>query len=174
MRHGNWTSLFFGNEIKMEGDMKTLFIRGLILLSLFFGGTLCVIPSESEAYNVSPWIDKITLEVTVQKALTKEGNFDLYFKQLELLSEAAAKGDFVAKRKGMNRFLEMLETREGGISQDAAHRIFATVFKVTPYVVLVPMKDKSKLDPEEKALVDRVDRYAAKIKDMEERAALSF
>lgn len=154
--------------------MKTLFIRMFVLISLLLGGIMCVIPSESEAYNVSPWIDKIALEVTAQKALTKDGNFEPYFKQLELLAEAAAKGDFVAKRKIMSRFLEMLETREGGISQEAAHRIFATVFKVTPYVVLVPMKDKSKLDPDEKALVDRVNRYAAQIKDMEERAALSF
>lgn len=154
--------------------MKTLFIRRLVLISLFWGGILCVIPSESQAYNISPWIDKIALEVTAQKVLTRDGNFEPYFKQLELLAEAATKGDFVAKRKIMSRFLEMLETREGGISQDAAHRIFATVFKVTPYVVLVPMKDKSKLDPEEKALVNRVEKFAAAIRDQDERAALSF
>ncbi len=154
--------------------MKTLFIRRLVLISLFWGGILCVIPSESRAYNISPWIDKIALEVTAQKVLTRDGNFEPYFKQLELLAEAATKGDFVAKRKIMSRFLEMLETREGGISQDAAHRIFATVFKVTPYVVLVPMKDKSKLDPEEKALVNRVEKFAAAIRDQDERAALSF
>ena len=154
--------------------MKTLFIRRLVLISLFLGGILCVIPSESQAYNISPWIDKIALEVTAQKVLTRDGNFEPYFKQLELLAEAATKGDFVAKRKIMSRFLEMLETREGGISQDAAHRIFATVFKVTPYVVLVPMKDKSKLDPEEKALVNRVEKFAAAIRDQDERAALSF
>lgn len=154
--------------------MTTVFIQRLVLISAFLGGLLCVIPSHSEAYNVSPWIDKIALEVTAQKALTKGGNFDPYFIQLELLSEAAAKGDFTAKRKIMSQFLDMLETREGGISQDAAHRIFATVFKVTPYAVLVPSKDKSKMDPEEKALVEKVERFAAKVKENDEKAALSF
>jgi len=161
-------------DINKEDAMKTVFIRALVLFSLFFGATLCVTPSDAQAYNVSPWIDKIALEVTAQKAMSKGGNFDPYFKQLELLAEAASKGDFIAKRKGMSHFLDMLETREGGISQDAAHRIFATVFKVTPYAVLVPMKDKSKLDPEEKALVDQVERFAARVKDMDEKAALSF
>ncbi len=74
----------------------------------------------------------------------------------------------------MSRFLEMLETRQGGISQDAAHRIFATVVKVTPYVVLVPMKDKSKLDTDEKALVNRVEKFAAAIRAQDEKAALAF
>ncbi len=154
--------------------MITLFIRRVVLISFLLGGILYAIPSQSEAYNVSPWIDKIALEVTAQKALANGGNFDPYFKQLELMSEAAAKGDFVAKRKIMSRFLQMLETREGGISQDSAHRIFSTVVKVTPYVVLVPMKDKSKLDPEEQALISRVEKFAAAIKAQDEKAALAF
>jgi hypothetical protein len=154
--------------------MNIQLIQRLVIVTVFLGGMLCIIPSASEAYNISPWIDKLALSVQEQKSLTKEGNFDPYFKQLELLSEAAAKGDFIAKRKLMSRFLEMLENREGGISEEAEHRIFATVFKVTPYAVLVPMKDKSKLDPEEKALVNKVERYAAEIRDMEERAGYAF
>ncbi len=74
--------------------MNTLFIRSVALISFFWGGMFCMLPSASEAYNIAPWIDKIALEVTAQKALANGGNFDPYFKQLELLSEAAAKGRF--------------------------------------------------------------------------------
>lgn len=84
------------------------------------------------------------------------------------------KGEYNGKRKGMNRFLEMLETKEGGISADAAHKIFAAVVKSAPYAVLLPLKSEDKLDPEEKALVERMKRFAAAMKDQDERAALSF
>jgi len=158
----------------MNTRMNTRLMSRLILISLFLGGIFLAIPSKSEAYEIKPWIDKIVLEVEAQQALTKQGNFEPYLKQLELTSEASAKGDFVAKRKLMSRFLEMLETKEGGISQDAAHRIFRTVVKVTPNAILVPVKDKSKLDPEEKALVNRIEQYASDVRNMEDRASRSF
>ncbi len=135
---------------------------------------VCLFTVEAGAWVAPPWIDKVTMEVMVQKNLAKTGNFDPYFKQLETVSEAAVKGDFAAKRRGMNRFLEMLETKEGGISAEAAHRIFATVVKSVPYAVLLPLKSEDKLDAEEKALVDRMKRLAASIKNQDERAALAF
>ncbi|WHZ14372.1 MAG: hypothetical protein OJF52_001210 [Nitrospira sp.] len=141
---------------------------------------LLVIPSmwmisgTAEAWVSPPWIDKIALQIMEQKNLAKEGNFDPYFKQLEVVSEAAVKGTYDGKRKGMNRFLEMLETKEGGISVEAAHKIFAAVVKSVPYAVLLPLKSEDKLDPEEKALIDRMKRFAASIREEDERAALSF
>jgi hypothetical protein len=134
------------------------------------GGTLTI----AEAWVAPPWIDKIALDVMEQKSLAQTGNFDPYFKQLEVVTEAAVKGTYDGKRKGMNRFLEMLETKEGGISDQAAHHIFATVVKAVPYAVLLPLKSEDKLDPDEKALVDRMKRFAASIRDQDERAALSF
>jgi hypothetical protein len=136
--------------------------------------TICLAPPEASAWVSPPWIDKITLTVMEQKNLSKTGNFDPYFKQLETVSEAAVKGEYNGKRRGMNRFLEMLETKEGGISDEAAHKIFAAVVKTVPYAVLLPLKSEDKLDPEEKALVDRMKRLAASIKNQDERAALAF
>ncbi|MBV6471672.1 MAG: hypothetical protein NBKEAIPA_03607 [Nitrospirae bacterium] len=135
---------------------------------------LCLAPLDVSAWVAPPWIDKIALVVMEQKNLSKSGNFEPYFKQLETVSEAAVKGEYNGKRKGMNRFLEMLETKEGGISADAAHKIFAAVVKSVPYAVLLPLKSEDKLDPEEKALVERMKRFAAAMKDQDERAALSF
>ncbi len=133
-----------------------------------------LIPRDAKAWVAPPWIDKIALMVMEQKNLSTSGDFAPYFKQLETVSEAAVKGEYNGKRKGMNRFLEMLETREGGISVDAAHKIFATIVKSVPYAVLLPLKSEDKLDPEEKALVERMKRFAASIKDQDERAALAF
>ncbi|MDF0643813.1 MAG: hypothetical protein P0111_07250 [Nitrospira sp.] len=150
------------------------------LFSIVGGCTLLVMsafwlrPVVAEAWVPPQWIDKVSMEVMVQKNLDPKGNFAPYFKQLEVISEAAVQGDFTGKRKGINRFLEMLETKEGGISTESAHVIFATVVKWAPYAVLVPMKDKSKMDPEEKALIARVEKFAAAVKDQDERAALSF
>jgi hypothetical protein len=106
----------------------------------------------------------------VLKNMDKTGNFDPYFKQLEVVTEAAVKEQYDGKRKGMNRFLEMLEMKEGGISAEAAHHIFATVVNEVPYAALLPLKSEDKLDPQEKALVDRMKRFAASVRDQEERA----
>ena len=148
--------------------------RGLVLCAFLVGTVVGAGVHQSEAYVSQPWIDKIALELMIQKNMAKSGNFDPYFKQLEVVNEAAAKGDFGGKRKGMNRFLEMLENKEGGITEEAAHKIFATVVKVTPYAVLLPLKSEDKLDADEKALIGRLKNFAAAIKDQDERAALSF
>lgn len=149
--------------------LQSVLLATVLLVPVF--GLMVV---DAEAWVAPPWIDKITLDLMEQKNLAKTGNFDPYFKQLELVAESAVKGTYEGKRKGMNRFLEMLETKEGGISDQAAHHIFATVVKVVPYAVLLPLKSEDKLDPEEKALVGRMTRFAASIRDQDERAALSF
>ncbi|MDF0642402.1 MAG: hypothetical protein P0111_00105 [Nitrospira sp.] len=141
------------------------------LLVVFVSG---MILGAAPAWVPPQWVDKVTMEVMIQKNMAKKGNFDPYLKQLDVISEAAVKGDYAGKRKGLNRFLEMLETKEGGISTDAAHQIFATVVKSVPYAVLLPLKTEDKLDPEEKALVDRMKRFSEAIKQQDERAALSF
>ncbi len=84
------------------------------------------------------------------------------------MTESAVKGTYEGKRKGMNRCLEMLKTKEGGISDQAAHHIFATVVKVVPAAVLLPLKSEDKLDPEGKALVGSMKRFAASIKVQDE------
>jgi hypothetical protein len=149
-------------------------LRRLLLSLVLIIPVLGAIPIAAEAWLAPQWIDKIAVDLLLQKDLSKTGNFDPYFKQLEVVKEAAVKEQYDGKRKGMNRFLEMLENKEGGISTEAAHHIFATVVKVVPYTVLLPLKSEDKLDPEEKALIERMKRFAASIKDQDERAALSF
>jgi hypothetical protein len=154
--------------------MTAHLLRRPLLSTVLMISVLGAVPIAAEAWFAPQWIDKIALDLLLQKDLSKTGNFDPYFKQLEVVKEAAVKEQYDGKRKGMNRFLEMLENKEGGISAEAAHHIFATVVKVVPYTVLLPLKSEDKLDPEEKALIERMKRFAASIKDQDERAALSF
>ena len=154
--------------------MTSRLLHRLLLSTLLIFSALVGMTIAAEAWVAPPWIDKIALDVMEQKSLAKTVNFDPYLQQLGTITEAAVKGTYDGKRKGMNRFLEMLETKEGGISTGAAHHIFATVVKVVPYAVLLPLKSEDKLDAEEKALVARMKRFAASIQDQDERAALSF
>lgn len=150
--------------------MTAHLLRRLLLSTLLIIPVLGAIPIAAEAWVAPPWIDKIQLDLMMQRDLNKTGNFDPYFKQLNVVREAAVKETYAGKRKGMNRFLEMLETREGGISTEAAHHIFATVVNEVPYTVLLPLKSEDKLDPEEKAMIDRMKRFAAAIRDQDQRA----
>lgn len=147
---------------------NVLFSTSLVIASFW------MIPDKAEAWISPPWIDKIALVPMEQKSLAKSGNFIPYFKQLEVGSEAAVKGAYDGKRKGKNRFLEMLEKKEGGISAEAGHHIFAAIVKAVPYAILLPLKSEDKLDPDEKALIDHLKRFTASIKDQDERATLSF
>lgn len=159
-----------GKEMNMTSSLLKSTVLGIVLVMASFW----ISPGKAEAWASPPWIDKIALVVMEQKNLSKSGNFDPYFKQLEVVSEAAVKETYAGKRKGMNRFLEMLETKEGGISAEAAHHIFAAVVKAVPYAVLLPLKSEDKMDSEEKALIERMKRFAASIRDQDERAALAF
>ncbi len=154
--------------------MTSRLVHRLVLATLLVSPALVLVPTSAKAWVAPPWIDKIALDVMEQRSMAKTGSFDPYFRQLGVVTEAAVKGAYDGKRKGMNRFLEMLEKKEGGISTEAAHHIFATVVKVVPYAVLLPLKSEDKLDADEKALVDRMKRFAASIRDQDERAALSF
>ncbi|MCE7979344.1 MAG: hypothetical protein DYH03_20095 [Nitrospira sp. NTP1] len=85
-----------------------------------------LMPRDAKAWVAPPWIDKIALMVMEQKNLSTSGDFAPYFKQLETVSEAAVKGEYNGKRKGMNRFLEMLETKEGGPGREGPGRAHET------------------------------------------------
>lgn len=79
-------------------------LRRLLLSAVLVIPILGAIPITAEAQVTPQWIDKIALDLMMQKDLSKTGNFDPYFKQLDVVREAAAKETYSGKRKGMNRF----------------------------------------------------------------------
>ena len=78
------------------------------------------------------WIDRLTNEVVIAKGNDTEANWEPLLGELLVVRTALNRGDEGAVYKGVNRFMEMLEMREGGIDGKAADFIFNYCFEVTP------------------------------------------
>lgn len=78
------------------------------------------------------WIDKITEYVLMQQALSKEGDYQLYFSELQTAKDARQRGDWAGQYEAMNRLIDRLDTRTGGISDKAARAIREYVYLVEP------------------------------------------
>ncbi|MBI4401124.1 MAG: hypothetical protein HY581_05785 [Nitrospirae bacterium] len=82
------------------------------------------------------WIEQLTGFVVVQQGIAQangeSGKFDTYLDQLALIKELFGTGDRVGTYVVMNRLMDMLEAREGGISAKAADAIWDYCYQVTP------------------------------------------
>ncbi|WP_447976655.1 hypothetical protein [Candidatus Nitrospira bockiana] len=82
------------------------------------------------------WLEELTGFVVVQQgtALTNGEStiFEVYLDQLNLVHRFYENGDQERTYAAMNRFMDMLEAREGGISAMAADMIWDYCYKVTP------------------------------------------
>lgn len=82
------------------------------------------------------WIEQLTGFVVVQQGLAQVngqgGAFVAYFDQLALIKELFGTGDRVGTYVAMNRLMDMLDAREGGISGGAAEAIWDYCYEVTP------------------------------------------
>ncbi|MCS6316938.1 MAG: hypothetical protein H8K05_03995 [Nitrospira sp.] len=80
------------------------------------------------------WLDAMVQAVIVEQ--TKEGAagsvFAPYVSQLALVRTHLINGESEAVYRAMNRFMEMLQAREEGISDEAADRLFDYCYVVTP------------------------------------------
>ncbi len=87
--------------------------------------------SESEG-----WEEQLTGFVIVQKGMAsvrgEQGSFDPYVGQILLVRSLYSRGDWKGTYSAMNRFMDMLEAREGGISARAADAIWDYCYEVTP------------------------------------------
>jgi hypothetical protein len=87
------------------------------------------------------WLDQLTGFMLLQKSLAQWGtsppyepwgNFDLYLGQLALVRHLYRAGDHRGTYVAMNRLMDMLEAREGGISDETAEAIWDYCYRVTP------------------------------------------
>lgn len=78
------------------------------------------------------WIDKITEYVMMQQALSRQGDYGPYLEELRKAKEARLKGDWVGQYQTMNRFIDKLDAREGGIPPDSARNIREYTYLVEP------------------------------------------
>lgn len=82
------------------------------------------------------WLDQLTAVVVVQRSLAgtrgEAGSYDAYVGQIVLVRSLYERGEWSGAFATMNRFMDMLEAREGGISGQAADALWDYCYVVTP------------------------------------------
>ncbi len=116
--------------------------RSLVAALLMIGvlGTLLVLPPFSakagHASSSEEWINQLTGFVVVQRGIAQAngegGSFDPYADQLTSVRRSFEQGDRKGTYVAMNRLMDMLEARAGGISNRAADAIWDYCYQVTP------------------------------------------
>ena len=117
--------------MRISYDITRTMARGLLLtcvIVLLAGGWSTAAAIEQD------WLDAMVQAVLVEQA--KEGAsgtlFAPYLGQLAMVRGHLISGESEAVYRAMNRFMEMLQTREQGISAEAADRLFDYCYLVTP------------------------------------------
>lgn len=82
------------------------------------------------------WEQQLTGFVIVQEGVassrSEAGSFDPYVGQILLVRSLYDRGDVKETYQAMNRFMDMLEVREGGIPSRAAEATWDFCYEVTP------------------------------------------
>lgn len=80
------------------------------------------------------WLDAMLQAVLVEQTKdgTEAGRFSPYLAQLAMVRTHLRNGESEAVYGTMNRFMDMLQAREAGISEEAADRLFDYCYVVTP------------------------------------------
>jgi len=82
------------------------------------------------------WLDQLTGFVLVQEGIARAGgepgSFDPYVGQVTLVRGLYDRRDWTGAYTAMNRLMDMLESREGGIGVQAADAIWNYCYEVTP------------------------------------------
>ena len=105
---------------------RGLFLACVIVLSAGGWSTAAAIEQD--------WLDAMVRAVLVEQTEeTASGNlFAPYLVQLTMVRVYLINGEHEAVYRAMNRFMEMLQAREQGISAEAAERLFDYCYLVTP------------------------------------------
>ena len=117
--------------MRISYDITRTMGRGLLLtcaILLLAGGWSAAAAIEQD------WLDAMVRAVLVEQAKEGEGGhlFAPYLRQLTMVRAHLISGESEAVYQAMNRFMEMLQTREQGISAEAADRLFDYCYVVTP------------------------------------------
>ncbi len=118
----------------MFGNRSDIPLVVVVAVGTAVGIALLLIP---RTIHVPPetdtWVDLLKLFVLKEKAIEQPGStFEPYLGQLALVQHLVRSGDRLGAYTAMNRFMDMLEAREGGISDEAAEAIWDYCYQVTP------------------------------------------
>ena len=111
-------------------------IRWVAAVVLLLASVIVVAPGGPGATLAvdQDWLDAMMQAVLVEQ--TKDGAetslLSPYVAQLAMVRAHLLNGESEAVYRAMNRFMEMLQARESGISAEAADRLFDYCYVVTP------------------------------------------
>jgi hypothetical protein len=108
------------------------------------------------------WIDKIAEYVVMKQAVSREGNFDVLLADLRAAKEARERGDWAGQYEALNRFIDKLDARVGGISEKTARDIREYTYLVEPWGYHDLARDR-KIHPEVKKWAERRERQREEI-----------
>jgi len=118
------------------------------------------------------WSEELLGQVVTYQTLAEKGvitgDFDPYLKQMGKVREDHRAGDRRATYEGVNTFMVMLEARVGGIDGHSADALWDFCYRVTPDEFHARDRHVRANGAEE------VKNYEEFIRNMEERASLSF
>lgn len=108
---------------------RALFLFLLLATAMLWAAIAMAVWSEG-------WLDQLTGFILVQQgtaqARTEPGSFDPYLGQVALVRSLYDRHEMDRSYHAMNRLMDMLENREGGISAGAADAIWDYCYQVTP------------------------------------------
>lgn len=117
--------------MRISYDLTRTMARGLLLT--------CVLVLSAWGWSTAEAIEQDWLDAMVQAVLVEQARegasgtlFAPYLGQLTMVRAHLINGESEAVYRAMNRFMEMLQTREQGISAEAADRLFDYCYVVTP------------------------------------------
>lgn len=111
----------------------TAWFTGIVALAVIVGMPVGAAASSIQTGN--DWIDAVTNAVLIER---RGGGghpgvrWEPYLGQLQVARTQFERGDVEATYKAMNRFMDMLERREGGIRPEVAEAIWDYCYQVTP------------------------------------------
>ncbi len=111
-------------------------IRWLAGIVLFLASVICAAPGGVSLASAAgdDWLDSLVQAVLTEQAMDafQGSTFMPYLAQLTVVRANLLNGESEAVYGTMNRFMDMLQAREAGISQEAADRLFDYCYVVTP------------------------------------------
>lgn len=111
-------------------------IRWMAGIVLFLASVICAAPGGLSVASAAgdDWLDSLVQAVLAEQAKDAflGSTFIPYLAQLTVVRANLLSGESEAVYGMMNRFMDMLQAREAGISQEAADRLFDYCYVVTP------------------------------------------
>lgn len=111
-------------------------IRWMVGIVLFLTSVICTAPSGLSVASAAgdDWLDSLVQAVLAEQSKDAflGSRFMPYLAQLTVVRASLIGGEVEAVYEKMNRFMDMLQAREAGISQEAADRLFDYCYVVTP------------------------------------------